>query len=60
MNWRNDKPTRKQLEYIRALEDDYGVTFDGTTKGEAADFIDECYNRFHIGLRNVEWNHRID
>ena len=31
MNWRNDKPTYKQLNYIKELEDYFGVKFTGTT-----------------------------
>ena len=58
MNWRSDKPTYKQLNYIKFLEDDYGVKFVGTTKGEASEFIDKCYKYFRIDLRNEEWNHR--
>lgn len=38
-NWRDDKPTYKQLNYIKELEDEYGCSFTGTTKGEASDFI---------------------
>ena len=58
MSWKDDKPTYKQLNYIKFLEDDYGVKFNGTTKGEASDFIDKCYKDFRIDLRNEEWNHR--
>ena len=54
MNWRSDKPTYKQLNYIKFLEDDYGVKFVGTTKGEASEFIDKCYKDFRIDLRNEE------
>lgn len=58
MSWKDDKPTYKQLNYIKFLEDDYGVKFNGNTKGEASDFIDKCYKDFRIDLRNEEWNHR--
>ena len=39
MSWRNDRPTYKQLNFIKELEDEYGEEFTGTTKGEAADYI---------------------
>lgn len=39
MSWRDDKPTYKQLNFIKELEDEYGEAFTGTTKGEAADYI---------------------
>lgn len=39
MSWRDDKPTYKQLNFIKELEDEYGEEFTGTTKGEAADYI---------------------
>ena len=37
--WRNDNPSCKQLEYIRAIELELDVKFTGKTKGEASDFI---------------------
>ena len=39
MGWRDERPTYKQLNFIKELEDENDVTFTGTTKGEAADFI---------------------
>ena len=41
MTWRDDKPTYKQLNLIKDLEDDYGVKFNGTPKGEASAYIDK-------------------
>lgn len=41
MNWRSDKPTYKQLNLIKDIEDEFGEMFNGTTKGEAADYIDK-------------------
>ena len=41
MNWRNDKPTCKQLNLIKKLEDEFGEKFTGTTKGEASDYINK-------------------
>ena len=40
MSWRNKLPTEKQLGYIKALSDQYGCKFTGTTRGEACDFLD--------------------
>ena len=37
--WKSDKASRKQMEYIHAIENELGVSFTGTTKGEASDFI---------------------
>ena len=42
-DWRIDKPTQKQLDYIRDLNEfsDYPLPpFKGNTKGEAADYIE--------------------
>ena len=41
MNWRNDKPTYKQLHLIKDIEAEFGEKFTGTTKGEATDYIDK-------------------
>lgn len=44
MNWRDKEPTKKQLDLIRDIED-YSPymppKFKGTTRGEAADYIDK-------------------
>ena len=58
MNWKNDKPTNKQLNLIKDLENEFGEKFAGTTKGEAANYIrkwmkvidDESIDRF------INWN----
>lgn len=40
MSWRDDKPTERQLEYISDMVEYGGCPkFEGTTKGEAADYI---------------------
>jgi hypothetical protein len=41
MDWRTDKPTLKQVNLIKELEDEFGEKFTGTTKGEASDYIDK-------------------
>lgn len=41
MSWQNDKPTYKQLNLIKDLEDEFGEKFTGTTKKDAADYIDK-------------------
>ena len=46
MNWRNDKPTYKQLNFIKELEDEFGCKFVGTTKGEATDFISKWAKQY--------------
>ena len=40
-NWKADKPTNKQLNFIKELEAEFGEKFTGTTKGEASDYIDK-------------------
>ena len=40
MSWINDKPTCRQLKLIKDIEAEFGEQFTGTTKGEAADYID--------------------
>ena len=35
------KPTEKQMELIREIEEYCGVDFNGETRDEASDFIDE-------------------
>ena len=40
-NWKTDKPTYKQLNFIKELEDEFGEKFTGTTKGEASNYIDK-------------------
>lgn len=40
-NWRNDKITDKQKSLIEQIETILDIEFEGTTKGEASDFISE-------------------
>ena len=40
MSWKNDRPTCRQLKLIKDIEAEFGEQFTGTTKGEAADYID--------------------
>ena len=35
------KETKKQLEYIRFIEDETGITYKGKTKEEASKYISE-------------------
>jgi len=38
--WRNDKPTDKQLELIKEMQKLNNIpVFEGTTKGDACDYI---------------------
>ena len=42
--WRNELPTKKQLETIEAMEEfsEYPIPhFEGKTKGESSDYIDK-------------------
>ena len=55
MNWRNDKPTYTQLNYIKELEDCFGVKFTGTTKGEASDFINEVKEKHESEVDYYNW-----
>lgn len=48
MNWRNQPATKKQLLYIMRMQEDAGINgalplpiFNGKTKGEASDYINE-------------------
>ena len=40
-SWRNDKITDKQKSLIEQIETILDIEFEGTTKGEASDFISE-------------------
>lgn len=49
-DWRNLPPTEAQMEYIALLHErsEYQMPpFDGTTRGEAADYIDRCVKLAH-------------
>lgn len=38
-----NKPTKKQLEFIKVIEDEWGYgKFTGTTKQEASQYISKC------------------
>lgn len=53
MNWRDDKATEKQLRYIAEMQEfsEYVLPdFTGTTKGEAADYIDKWNKLAHKTL----------
>ena len=53
MNWRDDKATEKQLRYIAEMQEfsEYELPdFTGTTKGEAADYIDKWNKVAHETL----------
>lgn len=57
MNWRSDKPTYKQLNLIKDIEDEFGERFNGTTKGEAADYIDKWLKVAMQDIdRSVNWD----
>jgi len=57
MNWRSDTPTYKQLNLIKDIEDEFGERFTGTTKGEAADYIDKWLKTAKQDVdRSVNWD----
>lgn len=57
MTWRDDKATYKQLNMIKDLEDEFGEQFTGTTKGEAADYIDKWLQVARQDIdRSVNWD----
>lgn len=39
MSWRDNPPTKNQLDYIKIIESIIPKKFTGKTKGEACDFI---------------------
>ena len=49
-DWRSEKATEKQLKYIaemREMSEMELPEFEGTTKGEAADYIDRHWKAAH-------------
>lgn len=57
MTWRDDKPTYKQLNFIKDIEAEVGEKFVGTTKGEAAEYIDKWAKYLSEDIdRNYDWN----
>ena len=56
MSWRNDKPTHKQLSYIKELEEYFGKPFTGSTKGEASDYINEIHKKHISEVDYYNWD----
>ena len=54
MSWKDDKPTYKQLNLIKDLEDEFGEKFVGITKGEASVYIDKWLK---VAKEDVDWNY---
>ena len=44
-----EPPTERQLDFIESIQETLGIEFDGTTKAEASEWIDE-----HIGAYKLE------
>lgn len=44
----NAKPTEKQLEFIRNMEEFIDEEFEGTTRKEASEFIDRNINKYRL------------
>lgn len=57
MSWKDDKPTYKQLNLIKDLEDEFGEKFVGTTKGEASAYIDKWLK---VAKEDVDRNYNWD
>ena len=56
-DWRKDKITEKQLNYIHEMQEfsEYRLPdFNGTTKGEARDYIDKYFKLAHESLWAIE------
>lgn len=57
MSWKNDKPTCRQLKLIKDIEAEFGEQFTGTTKGEAADYIDKWLKTAKQDInRSINWD----
>lgn len=57
MSWKNDKPTCRQLKLIKDIEAEFGEQFTGTTKGEAADYIDMWLKTAKQDInRSINWD----
>lgn len=57
MSWKNDRPTCRQLKLIKDIEAEFGEQFTGTTKGEAADYIDKWLKTAKQDIdRSINWN----
>ena len=56
-NWKNEKPTYRQLNLIKDIENEFGVEFTGKTKGEAAEYIDKWLTIAHNDIdRSINWD----
>jgi len=57
MSWKNDRPTCRQLKLIKDIEAEFGEQFTGTTKGEAADYIDKWLKTAKQDIdRSINWD----
>jgi len=55
MNWREQEPTQKQIECIADMQEflEYPIPlFTGTTRGEAADYIDKWGKLSHENVNS--------
>ncbi len=43
-----DKPTRKQLDFIADIEEAIGEEFEGETREEASEWIDEHIDQYRL------------
>jgi len=49
------KPTEKQLNYIKFIEEETGIDFTGTTKEEASKYISENKDKVPISSTMNMW-----
>lgn len=57
MSWKNNKPTCRQLKLIKAIEAEFGEQFTGTTKGEAAEYIEKWLEVAKQDInRSINWD----
>ena len=53
------KPTEKQIDFIKDIQEWTGKQFTGTTKEEASKFIDENIEEYRLEMevRSPKWGH---
>ena len=50
-----NKPTERQIKYIKAIQEFVGEEFTGTTKNEASNYIDRNIEEYKL-LSSYKWN----
>ena len=49
-NIQNDKPTKKQLDFIADIQEFTGTLFTGSTKSEASKYISDNIERYKLAI----------